>query len=111
MQIAVGVTHISLAEWYATLGPHLFHFKSLGLLAVSLDNDNAGVSIIQVNVTGRSVNMIQHYRHFGDKHLLNHCYIYIYIILYAFGICAAVDFSYDMTYSGTGTMLHLAELV
>ena len=62
------------------------------------------VSIIQVNVTGRSVNMIQHNRHFGDNYLLNHCYICIYI--YAFGICAAVDFSYDMTYSGTGTMLH-----
>ena len=35
MQIVV-VVLISLAEWYATLGPHLFHFKSLGLLAVSL---------------------------------------------------------------------------
>ena len=47
--------------------------------------------------------------HLGDEHLLNHCYIYIYI--YAFGIYAAVDFSYDMTYSGTGTKLHLAEQV
>ena len=28
MQIVV-VVLISLAEWYATLGPHLFHFKSL----------------------------------------------------------------------------------
>ena len=27
MQIIV-VVLISLAEWYATLGPHLFHFKS-----------------------------------------------------------------------------------
>ena len=40
MQI-VAVVLISLAEWYATLGPHLFHF--MGLLAVSLDNGNAGV--------------------------------------------------------------------
>ena len=39
----VAVVLISLAEWYATLGPHLFHFKSLRLLAVSLDNINAGV--------------------------------------------------------------------
>ena len=67
------------------------------------------VLIIQVNGTGRSVNMIQHKRHLRYKHFLNHCCIYIYI--YAFGIYAAVDFSYDMTYSGTGTMLHLAELV
>ena len=42
MQIVV-VVPILLAEWYATLGPHLFHFKSLGLLAVFLDNGNAGV--------------------------------------------------------------------
>ena len=42
MQIVV-VVLISLAEWYATFGPHLFHFKSLGLSAVSLDNGNAGV--------------------------------------------------------------------
>ena len=42
MQMVV-VVLISLAEWYATLGPHLFHFKSLGLLAVYLDNDNSGV--------------------------------------------------------------------
>ena len=34
MQIVV-VVLISLAEWYATLGPHLLHFKLLGLLAVS----------------------------------------------------------------------------
>ena len=40
MQIVVVL--ISLAEWYATLGAHLFHFKSLGLLAVFLDNGNAG---------------------------------------------------------------------
>ena len=31
MQIVV---LILLAEWYATLDPHLFHFKLLGLLAV-----------------------------------------------------------------------------
>ena len=43
MQIVVVVVLISLAEWYAILGPNLFHFKSLGLLAVSLDNGNAGV--------------------------------------------------------------------
>ena len=42
MQIVV-VVLISLAKWYATLGPHLFHFKSLGLLTLSLDNGNAGV--------------------------------------------------------------------
>ena len=30
MQVVVVVLLISLAEWYATLGPHLFHFKSLG---------------------------------------------------------------------------------
>ena len=58
----VVVVHISLAECYATLGPHLFYFKSLSLLAVSLDNGNAGVtccmvSIIQVNGKGRSVNI------------------------------------------------------
>ena len=32
MQIVV-VVFISLAEGHATLGPHLFHFKSLGLSA------------------------------------------------------------------------------
>ena len=42
MQIVV-VVITSLAEWHATLDPHLFHFKSLGLLAVSLYNGNAGV--------------------------------------------------------------------
>ena len=68
------------------------------------------VSIIQENGKGRSVNMMQHKQlHLGDKHLSNHCYISIYI--YASGIYAAVDFSYDMTYSGTGTLLHLSELV
>ena len=40
---ALVVVLISLAEWYATHGSHLFLFKSLGLLAVSLDNGNAGV--------------------------------------------------------------------
>ena len=48
MQI-VEVVFISLAEWYATLGPHLFHFKSLDLLAVSLDNGNAGVVWCQLS--------------------------------------------------------------
>ena len=36
---------------------------------------------------------------------------YIYIYIYASGIYAAVDLSYDMTYPGAGTMLHSAELV
>ena len=49
MQIVVVVVPISLAEWYATLGPHLFHFKSLCLLAVSLDNGNAGVLWCQLS--------------------------------------------------------------
>ena len=49
MQIVV-VILISLAEWYATLGPFfLFHFKSLGLLSVSLDNGNAGVVLCQLS--------------------------------------------------------------
>ena len=48
MQIVV-VVLISLAEWYATFGPHLFHFKLLGLLAVSLDNGNAGVVWCQLS--------------------------------------------------------------
>ena len=42
MQIVVVVVLISLVEWYATLVPHLFHSKSLFLLAVSLDSGNAG---------------------------------------------------------------------
>ena len=58
---------------------------------------------VYTSKTGCSVNMIQH-----KRHLLNHCYIYI--SKYAHGVYAAVDFSYDMTYSRTGTMLHLAEL-
>ena len=45
MQIVEVVVLISLAEWYATLGPHLFHFKSLGLLAVSLENGDAAIAI------------------------------------------------------------------
>ena len=61
------------------------------------------VSIIQVNRTGRSVNMIQHKRLAFRRQTI--------IYIYASGIYAAVDFSYDMTYSGTDTMLHLAELV
>ena len=48
MQIVV-VVLISLAEWYATLGPHLFHFKSLGLLAVSPDNGNDCVEWCQLS--------------------------------------------------------------
>ena len=39
----------SMAEWYALLGPHLFHFKLLGLLAVSLDNGNAVVVWCQLS--------------------------------------------------------------
>ena len=42
MQVVV-VVLISLAEWYATRDPHLFHLKLLGLLAVSLYNGNAYV--------------------------------------------------------------------
>ena len=60
MQIIVAVL-ISLAEWYATLGPHLFHFKSLGLLAMPLDNDN--VVLYGVNYPcewNRTFCMIQH---------------------------------------------------
>ena len=45
MQIVEVVVLISLAEWYATLGPHLFHFKSLGLLAGSLENGDAAIAI------------------------------------------------------------------
>ena len=48
MQIVVVVLR-SLAKWYDALGPHLFHFKSLGLLAVSLDNGNAGVVWCQLS--------------------------------------------------------------
>ena len=48
MQIVV-VVLISLAVWYTTLGPHLSDFKSLGLLAVSLDNGNAGVVWCQLS--------------------------------------------------------------
>ena len=49
MQIVVVAVLISFAEWYATLGPHLFHFKPLGLLAVSLNNVNAGVVWCQLS--------------------------------------------------------------
>ena len=81
MQIIVEVL-ISLAEWYATLGPHLFHFKSLGLLAVPLDNDN--VVLYGVNYPcewNRTFCMIQHKilafrRQTFIKPLL---YIYLYI--------------------------------
>ena len=71
------------------------------------------VSIIQVNGTGRSVNVIQHKRlafrrpTFVEPLL----YIYLYICFWNIGPYAAVDFSCDMTYSGADTMLHLAELV
>ena len=67
--------------------------------------------IIQVNRTGRSVNMIQHKRLAFRRQTFIKPLLYIYIYIYASEIYAAVDFSYDMTYSGTGTMLHLAELV
>ena len=69
------------------------------------------VSIIQVNGTGRSVNMIQHKRLAFRRQTFIEPFLYIYLYIYASGIYAAVDFSYDMTYSGTGTMLHLAKLV
>ena len=68
------------------------------------------VSIIQVNGTGRSVNMIQHKRLAFRRQTFIEPLLYLYIYN-ASGIYAAVDFSYDMTYSGTGTMLHLEELV
>ena len=79
---------------------------------MSLDNGNAGVVWCQLSKWIEqdvlqiwfSINMIKDL-HLGVKHLVNHCNVYIYI--YASGIYAAVDFSYDMTYSGTGTMLHL----
>ena len=40
-----------VAGWVVcyTDGPHLFHFKSLGLLAVSLDNGNAGIVRCQLS--------------------------------------------------------------
>ena len=67
------------------------------------------VSIIQVSRTGRSVNMIRHKRLAFRRQTFIEPSLYIYI--YASEIYAAVDFSYDMTYSGTGTKLNLAELV
>ena len=69
------------------------------------------VSIIQVNRTGRSVNMIQHKGLACRRQKIIEVLLYIYIFIYASGIYAVVDFSSDMTYSGTGTILHLAELV
>ena len=44
-----GLKPDSFHFWYATLGPHLFYFKLLGLLAVSLDNGNAGVVWCQLS--------------------------------------------------------------
>ena len=49
MQIVVVVLISSVVEWYATLGPHLFYCKLLGLLAVSLDNGNSGVVWCQLS--------------------------------------------------------------
>ena len=69
------------------------------------------VSIIQVNGAGPSVNMIQHKRLAFRRQTFIEQLLYIYIYIYASGIYGAVYFNYDMTYSGTGTMLHLAELV
>ena len=65
------------------------------------------VSIIQVDRTERSVNMIQHKRLAFRRQTFIEPLLYIY----ASEIYAADDFSYGMTYSGTCTMLHLAELV
>ena len=55
--------------------------------------------------------MIQHKRLAFRRQTFIEPLLYIYIYIYASVKYAAVDFSYDMTYSGTGTMLHLAELV
>ena len=64
-----------------------------------------------MNGTGRSVNMIQHKRLAFRRQTFIEPLLYIYPYIYASGIYAAVDFSYNMTYSGTGTMLYIAELV
>ena len=59
--------------------------------------------IIQVNRRGRFANKIQHKRlAFRRQTIIDHCFIYIY----ACGIYAAVNFSYNMKYSEIGTMLH-----
>ena len=50
--------------------------------------------------------MIQHKRLAFRRQTFIESLLYIYIYIYASGIYAAVDFSYDMTYLGTGTMLH-----
>ena len=68
------------------------------------------VSIRQVNGTGRSLNMIQHERLAFRRQTFIEPLLYIYIYMYVSGIYAAVDFSTNMTYSGTGTMLHLTSL-
>ena len=62
------------------------------------------VLIIQVNETGRSANMIQHKILAFRRQIFIEPLLYIYLYICFF-------FSYDMIYSGTGTMLHLAELV
>ena len=69
------------------------------------------MSIIQVNGRGRSVNIIQHKILAFRRQTFIKPLLYIHLNIYASGLYAAVDFSYDMTYPGTGTMLHLAELV
>ena len=58
-----------------------------------------------MNGTGRSANMIKHKRPAFTRQILIEPLLYIYIYTYASGIYAAVDFSYDMTYSGTSLPL------
>ena len=57
-----------------------------------------------MNETGRSANMIQHKILAFRRQIFIEPLLYIYLYICFF-------FSYDMIYSGTGTMLHLAELV
>ena len=66
---------------------------------------------MRVNGTGRSLNMIQHERLAFRRQTFIEPLLYTFIYIYASGIYAAADFSYNMTYSGTCTMLHSAELV
>ena len=63
------------------------------------------VSIIQVNGTGRSGNMIQHKRLAFRRQTFIEPLLHIYFYAYASGIYAAVDFSYATTYSGTSLTL------
>ena len=64
------------------------------------------VPIIQVYRTGRSINMIQHKRIAFTRQTFIEPLLFLSLYIYASGIYAAVDVSYEMKYSGTGTMLH-----